>query len=260
MKVVRNQWSVVSKSVFCFALSALLFASYSPAEAQQGGKRTLRIGYLGNSASTEARDLKRFRERLSELGYNDNQNVTIEEKYWEGKVERLPEIATDLVRLNCDVIVTAGTADVTVKAIQNLADVLVLEIQSLEIKRAEDFEVSFQAATQKRAQAMLMGTGGFFAYHQRRIIELASKSRLPAMHTNIRFVEAGGLMTYAYDRPYQYRRAAEYVDKILKGARPSDLPLERPKKFELAINLKTAKQIGLTIPPNVLARADRVVR
>ena len=106
----------------------------------------------------------------------------------------------------------------------------------------------------------MLDSGGFFAFHQNRIIELAAKSRLPATYSNARYVEAGGLMTYAYNRNAQYRRAAEYVDKILKGAKPADLPVERPQKFELVINLKAAKQIGLTIPPNVLARADKVIK
>ena len=105
-----------------------------------------------------------------------------------------------------------------------------------------------------------MGGGGFFAFHQKRIIDLAARNRLPAMYNNLRYVEAGGLMTYAFDRQEQYRRAAEYVDKILKGTNPADLPVERPKKFELVINLKTAKQIGLTIPQSVLYRADKVFK
>jgi putative tryptophan/tyrosine transport system substrate-binding protein len=121
------------------------------------------------------------------------------------------------------------------------------------VKEADDFARAFKVATKNHAEALLLGTGGFFAFHQKRIIELSVTNRLPAMHTTARFVEEGGLMTYAYDRPYQFRRAADYVDRILKGAKPADLPIERPKKFELVINLKAAKQIGLTIPPHVLA-------
>jgi putative tryptophan/tyrosine transport system substrate-binding protein len=105
-----------------------------------------------------------------------------------------------------------------------------------------------------------MDGGGFFASHQKRILEAAAKSALPTIWSNSRYVSAGGLMAYTHDRNEQYRRAAEYVDKILKGARPADLPVERPTKFELMINLKAAKQIGLTIPQKVLARADRVIR
>ncbi len=107
---------------------------------------------------------------------------------------------------------------------------------------------------------MLGGGGGFLSSHQKRIVELAAKNRLPGLYPNVRYVEAGGLMTYSEDRSEMLRRAAEIVDKILKGTKPADLPVEQPKKFELVINLKAAKQIGLTIPPNVLARADKVIR
>ncbi len=105
---------------------------------------------------------------------------------------------------------------------------------------------------------MLGGGGGFLSSHQKRIVELAAKNRLPGLYPNV--LEAGGLMTYSEDRSEMLRRAAEIVDKILKGTKPADLPVEQPKKFELVINLKAAKQIGLTIPPNVLARADKVIR
>jgi putative ABC transport system substrate-binding protein len=106
----------------------------------------------------------------------------------------------------------------------------------------------------------MVGPGGLFAAHRKQIIEVAAKGRFPAMYGNTGYVVAGGLMAYAAYRLEQYRRAAEYVDKILKGTKPSDLPVERPKKFEFVVNLKTAKQIGLTIPPNVLVRADRVIK
>jgi len=106
---------------------------------------------------------------------------------------------------------------------------------------------------------MLAG-GAFFGFHEKRIIDLAAKNRLPAMYIVARFVEAGGLMSYGEDRSEMFRRAAEIVDKILKGTKPADIPVDRPKKFDFVINLKAANQIGLTIPPNVLARADRVIR
>jgi putative tryptophan/tyrosine transport system substrate-binding protein len=105
-----------------------------------------------------------------------------------------------------------------------------------------------------------MMPSGFFNTNQRRLVELAAKHRLPGMYLEQEFVHAGGLMTYATSIPDLYRRSATYVDKILRGSKPADLPIEQPKKFELVINLKTAKQIGLTIPPNVLARADKVIR
>jgi putative ABC transport system substrate-binding protein len=106
----------------------------------------------------------------------------------------------------------------------------------------------------------MLDSGGFFAFHEKQVIESAAKSRLPAIYPNTRSVEAGGLMAYANDRKEQFRLAAEYVDKILKGRKPADLPVERPRKFEFVINLKTAKQIGLTIPPELLARANRIIR
>ncbi|HEX9263594.1 MAG TPA: ABC transporter substrate binding protein [Candidatus Binatia bacterium] len=134
-------------------------------------------------------------------------------------------------------------------------------MQSLEVKGPDDIERAFQAATKKRAQALMLGGGGgFLSSHQKRIVELAAKNRLPGLYPNVRYVEAGGRMTYSEDRSEMLRRAAEIVDKILKGTKPADLPVEQPKKFELVINLKAAKQIGLTIPPNVLARADKVIR
>ena len=127
------------------------------------------------------------------------------------------------------------------------------------MKGPDDIERAFQAATKKRAQALMLGGGGgFLSSHQKRIVELAAKNRLPGLYPNV--LEAGGLMTYSEDRSEMLRRAAEIVDKILKGTKPADLPVEQPKKFELVINLKAAKQIGLTIPPNVLARADKVIR
>ena len=317
-------------------MTSVLLTTGSSADAQQQ-KKAARVGYLGNTASIEATSMKPFRQRLRELGYTEGQNITIEHRSWEGKVERLPELAAELVHLNCDVIVTSGTeaaqaaknaiktvpvvmafggdalrrgivsdlarpggnitgltsvgtelegkrlellkeivpklsrvaflwsptnpgVDVQVKEIEAIARSIRLELQAIEVKGPDDFDAAFRLATKKRAEALLVSGGGFFAFHQKRILELGAKSRLPAMYNNTRYVEAGGLMTYSYDRPYQFRRAAEYVDQILKGTKPGDLPVERPKKFELVINLKTAKQIGLTIPPNVLARADKVIK
>ena len=308
------------------------------AEAQQP-KKVARICYLGASnASTEAIYVKPFRERLREIGYVEEQNLTIEYRFSEGKVDRLPDLAVELVRLNCDVIVTTGTeaaevakkviktipvvmafggdaerrgiiaslarpggnitgltsintelngkrlellkeiipklsqvgylwsptnpdADYAVKETETVARYLRLGIQSLEVREPDDIERAFQAATKKRAQALMLGGGGgFLSSHQKRILELAAKSRLPAIYPNTRYVEAGGLMTYGEDRSEMFRRAAEIVDKILKGTKPADIPVERPKKFELVINLKAAKQIGLTIPPEVLARESRIIK
>ena len=325
----------------CFAgsllvIPVLILALISFSEAQQP-KKVARICFLGASnASTETIYVKPFRERLREIGYVEEQNFTIEYRFSEGKVDRLQDLAAELVRLNCDVIVTSGTeaaevakkviktipvvmafggdaerrgiiaslahpggnitgltsintelsgkrlellkeiipklsqvgylwsptnpdTDYAMKETETVARSLRLGIQSLEVKGPDDIERAFQAATKKRAQALMLGGGGFLSSHQKRIVELAAKNRLPGVYPNVRYVEAGGLMTYSEDRSEMLRRAAEIVDKILKGTKPADIPVEQPKKFEFIINL-TAKQIGLTIPPSVLARADRVIR
>ena len=176
------------------------------------------------------------------------------------RLELLKEIIPRLSRVGFLWSPTSPVAAGNLREIETVARHLRVGIQSLEVKTSDEIEGAFQAATNKRAEALLVDGSGFFTANQKQIIELAIKHRLPAMVPNTRSVEAGGLMTYAGDRSEQYRRAADYVDKILKGAKPADLPVERPKKFELVINLKTAKQIGLTIPPNVLARADRVIK
>jgi putative ABC transport system substrate-binding protein len=148
----------------------------------------------------------------------------------------------------------------TVKETAAAARLLKVQLISLEIRSLDDLENAFPSIAKSRAEAFIMGASGFFNTHQTRIVELAAKHRLPAMYIEEEFVLGGGLMSYATSIPELYRRAATYVDKILKGAKPADLPVEQPKKFEFIINLKAAKQIGLTIPPNVLARADKVIR
>jgi putative ABC transport system substrate-binding protein len=135
-----------------------------------------------------------------------------------------------------------------------------LKVQYLDVLSPKDIEPAFQAAGQRRAEAVLMMVAGTVELSRQKIPDLAAKSRLPAMYTRLEYVLAGGLMTYGVSLTDLDRRAAVYVDKILKGAKPADLPVEQPKKFEFVVNLKAAKQIGLTIPPNVLARADRVIR
>jgi putative ABC transport system substrate-binding protein len=274
----------MSTRLFALALATILFATVQPAESQPPTK-VPRIGFLENTASLSAISLKPFRERLRELGYVEGQNIAIEPRYWEGNVERLPDLAAELVRLNCDVILTSGTevaeaaknatktipivmafggdavrrgvvadlarpggnvtgltsigdelfgkrlelfkeavpalsrvsflwstdwfgAEYTLKETETAAQLLRIEIQSLEVKGADDFGRVFQAATKKRAQALMVSAGGFLSFHRKRIIELAAKNRLPAIYNNARYVEAGGLMTYAYDRPYNFRRAA----------------------------------------------------
>ena len=136
-----------------------------------------------------------------------------------------------------------------------------MRIPSLEVRSSEDLAYAFQMANKQRAEGLIaVSFGGLLVNHRQRVVNLATNNRLPAMYTISEFVESGGLMSYAPDGPDRVRRAASYVDKILKGTKPADLPVQQPMKFEFIVNLKAAKQIGLTIPPNVLARADKVIR
>jgi putative tryptophan/tyrosine transport system substrate-binding protein len=146
------------------------------------------------------------------------------------------------------------------KEVEIAARALGVRIQSLDVRDAGGFEHAFDAATQQRANAVLVQRDPLNNSYPNRIVALAAKHKLPGMYPEIEYVNAGGLMFYGVSTTDLYRRAAYYVDKVLKGSKPSDLPVEQPKKFEFVINLKAAKQLGLTIPPNVLARADRVVR
>jgi putative ABC transport system substrate-binding protein len=146
------------------------------------------------------------------------------------------------------------------KEVQVTAQRLRLKIQAFEMQARQDIENAFQSAARERAGAVMTLPGGFTGFYRTRIVEFAEKSKLPGMYNNAQFVEAGGLMSYASDQREEFKRAAVYVNKILKGAKPADLPVEQPTKLELVMNLKAAKQIGLTVPPNVLARADRVIR
>jgi putative ABC transport system substrate-binding protein len=152
-----------------------------------------------------------------------------------------------------------GTAQ-TLKEMELAAGAFKVELQFLDVLGPQDFETAFRAASKGRADALLVRGGPVLNAHRTQVVDLAVKSRLPAIYNTVAFVEDGGLMTYGASQNDLVRRAATYVDKILKGAKPADLPVEQPKKFELVINLKAAKQIGLTIPPNVLARADRVIK
>jgi putative ABC transport system substrate-binding protein len=147
-----------------------------------------------------------------------------------------------------------------VRESEAVAAALKVELQRGEIRDRKDLDMAFQAAVKGRVDGLVVVTAAAINSHRERIVKLAAKTRLPVMYTNSDFVRIGGLMSYADDVVARSRRAAEFVDKILKGTKPANLPVEQPTKFELVINLKTAKQIGLTIPPNVLARADRVIR
>ena len=322
-----------------FWLLATVFLTIAPrAEAQQTGK-VPRIGYLSpTSPSVSPTRIEAFRHGLRELGYLEGKNIVIDYRYAEGKFDRLPALAAELVRLKVDLIVTTGPtvtraakeATTTVpivmatdtdpvgngfvaslarpggnvtglsalapelsgkqlellkEIVPRLSRVAVfgtstnpgnsqmlrevkrttatfrVKLQYLEVRGPKDIETAFRAGSKERAEAVLYLVAGLVdAGHRTEITELAVKSRLPAIYQSRRYVEDGGLMSYGVNIADLDRRAATYVDKILKGRTPADLPVEQPTKFEFVINLKTAKQIGLTIPPNVLARADRVIK
>ena len=324
------------KNILGFALSAVLFALCLSVEAQQAA-RIPRIGILlGASASSVSTRVEAFRQRLRELGYVEGRNIVIEYRYAEGKRERLPDLAAELVRLKVDVIVTYGAGILAAKKasatipivfgahpdpvgsglvsslarpggnitglslmapdldgkrlellkeafpkvarvaflwqpgvtggnlnptdMEAAAKALGLKLQSLEVRGLDDFDSAFARAKKERAQALIATVGSVIATQQRQVLDFAAKNRLPAMYPTSEFVEAGGLMSYGPSQTDQWRRAADFVDKILKGTKPADLPVEQPMKFEFVINLKSAKQIGVTVPPNVLVRSDRVIR
>jgi len=176
------------------------------------------------------------------------------------RMELLKEIVPTLSRLAVLRDLTNRAAEVSEKEIEPTARALKLQIQWFDLAGLEDFDGRFQAVTKWRADGLVTGGGPLMVRYRKRIIEFVAKNKLPAIYTRPEFVADGGLLSYSASVLDLTRRSATYVDKILKGAKPADLPVEQPTKFELAINLKTAKQIGLTIPPNVLARADRVIK
>ncbi len=324
------------KKITTLVLCVLYFVLCFSALAQQP-KKIPRIGILvGGSASSDAPRIDALRQGLRELGYIEGKNIAIEYRYAEGKLDRLNERATELVRQNVDLIVTAGPGatgaakqatnripivmaqvndpiaagflanlarpggnitglsvmapelsgkqlEILKEVVPRLSRVAVLgsstpgtaaalkqtevaarglkvQIEYLDIRDAQGIEAAFQAATKHHADALLLLNSPVLFVGRAQIVELAVKGRLPGIYNVAEFVEDGGLMSYAPNVVELWRRAATHVDKILKGARPGDLPVEQPTKFELIINLKAAKQIGLTIPPNVLARADKVIR
>jgi putative ABC transport system substrate-binding protein len=321
------------------ALAVAFVLCGAAVQAQQPGK-IFRIGFLENStASGSAGLVKALLHELSKLGWMQGKNFTIEYRFAEGKLERQPELAAELVRLKVDLIVVTGSPttraaknatssipivmaavpdpvgfgfvaslarpggnvtgfsnlafelgtkrlEILKDAVPKLAQVgllrvpaetglgarqinelrpaaqyLKLKLEEIETKaNAKGLENAFQIAKQKRVQAiMTTATGGFFA-ERKRIVELAGKYRLPGIYFQKEFVDEGGLMSYGADYDDLYRKAAHYVDKILKGAKPADLPVQQATKFEFLINLKAAKQIGVTIPPDVLARANQVIK
>jgi putative ABC transport system substrate-binding protein len=317
--------------------AAFVLVAIHIAHAQQPGKIP-RIGLLASGLrSASAQRVELFQHGLSELGYVDGNNIVIEYRYADGKLEPLASLAAELVRLKVDVIVTdtsvaidalktatktipvvftlaidpvqdaqvaslarpggnltgfsilapelngkrlellkeafpkitrvgritrGGTArtEQRIKDDEVVAKELGLRLHSILVKGADDLEGAFEGAKRAGVQALIFPPSVFLATNRPRFIDLAGKIRLPAIYPSTPYAEAGGLMSYGPDQLDNFRRAATYVDKILKGAKPADLPVEQPTKFEFVINLKTAKQIGLTIPPNVLARADKVIR
>jgi len=324
------------KWVGLFAMVLTLVFGGVVAQAQQPAGIP-RIGILlAPSASSYSAWVEAFRQRLRELGYVEGKNILIEYRYAEGKYERLPDLAAELVRLKVDVIVTTGAVvlfakkvsgtipivfaaavdpvggglvsslarpggnitglsvmarDLNGKRLELLkeafpkvarvaflwepfhlsgnpaltemeaaAKALGLKLQSLPVRSLDDFDGAFARAEREGAQALITDPRPLITNQQRQVLDFAAKNRLPAIYHTSEFVEAGGLMSYAPNYMDLWRRAATYVDKILKGAKPADLAVEQPKKFELIINLKTAKQIGVLIPQKVLARADRVIR
>jgi putative ABC transport system substrate-binding protein len=325
------------KKIFVWLLAVFLLTTAPPADAQTA-KKVPRVGVLaGGSAVSDAARIGALRQGLRELGYVEGKNIILESRYADGKLDRLSELAAELVRLKVDIIVTAGpsatrltkqatttipvvmaqdsdpvgsgfvaslarpggnitglsrlTPELSGKQLELLKEIvpslsrlavfgnstqpgntqslnevelaarpLRVQVQYLDISGPKDIETAFRAASKGRAQAVLVLSSPVLFSQRTQVIDLAAKSRLPAIYYALEFAEGGGLMTYGPSITDLFRRAATYVDKILKGAKPADIPVEQPKKFELIINLKTAKQIGLTIPPNVLARADRVIR
>jgi len=175
--------------------------------------------------------------------------------------EAVPKISRVGVLWDSRPAIEASGSAIALKEYEEAAQALKLKLQSLEVRGPNpDWEGAFQAAAKGRAGALLTIHNALIVRHPKQIADLAIKNRLPSMYEGSSYVEAGGLMSYSSNDADQYKRAATYVDKILKGTKPADLPVEQPTKFELVFNLNTAKQIGLTIPPNVLARADRVIR
>ena len=174
------------------------------------------------------------------------------------------EILTDTIPKLSRVAVfwnaTNATLDDQIKQTKEVAASVGVKLQPLEIRGPDDFVVAFKSAIRERAGALIALRSPPLINHRGEFLKLAAENRLPAIYDDKNFVEPGGLMSYGTDRADLFRRAAVFVDKILKGIKPADLPVEQPTKFEMVINLKTAKQIGLTIPPNVLARADKVIR
>ena len=316
-------------TLFAFALINIVAALGFAVEAQQ--PKMYKIGELTARPGLR-RPSEEFLRALRELGYVEGKNIAFEVRSSEGKPDRFPALADELVRLKVDVLVASSTAEAiafknatktvpivfytggdpigaglvdslarpggnitgvtlvsteligkrlellkeTIPTLSRVAVMWVstsqwkvsllparelgLQLHSMEISSVDKLDNAFKEALKAGSGAIAAHLDPLFAANQTHIIELATKNRLPAIYPRRDFVISGGLMSYGGDRDEPFRRVAVLMDKMLKGAKPADLPVEQPTKFELVINLKTAKQIGLTIPPNVLARADRVIK
>ena len=323
----------MERRAFLTGTGALLLAAPLAAEAQETGKAA-RIGMLRQGSPPDP-NVEAFKQGLRELGYVEGRNISIEYRWAEGRDERLPGLAADLVRLKVDVIVASSQAAVAAKqattvipivmpiitdpvrlglvaslarpggnatgfATQNdelpgkwmelvketlpkvsrvavlfqptydggvqlkaseaAARSLGVRLQALKVERPDDFATAFAEVQKNRAEALIVSSSGLFYLHRTRLVEFAAKHRLPTIYHQSGFVVgSGGLMSYGPDFHDLFRRSATYVDKILKGAKPGDLPVQQPTKFEVVINLKTAKALGLTIPDSLLSRADQVI-
>ena len=328
-------WSL---AILFFAVCSVLPAPDFPAAAQQPNKLP-RIGLLGStSPALFAARHEAFRQGLRELGYVEDKNIAFEYRYAEGKVDRFPALAAELVRNKVDIIVVGGdpaaraaknatktvpivmigvgadpvdnglidslahpggnitgftnlgaelggkrlelfkeavpklvrvsflfdpnnrSNNLYLKELQTAAQSLGLTIHPAEVRGAGDFDKVFAALIKQPPDGLAVSAGALMNANDKRVADFALTRRLPSLYARRESVEAGGLMSYDPDSVHEYQRAAVYVDKILKGAKPADLPVQQPISFELVINLKTAKQIGLTIAPQLLARANRIIR
>ena len=202
----------------------------------------------------------RFVASLARPGGNITGLSTLAPEISGKRLEILKEVVPKLSRVAVFGSSTEPNDAQALREVELAAGTLAIKLQYFDVRGSRDIETAFRAAGKGRADALLVLSGAGFVAQRRRVTDLAAKNRLPAIYHRVEFVEDGGLMSYATSLIDLSRRAATYVDKILKGAKPADLPVEQPKKFEFIINLKAAKQIGLTIPPNVLARADRVIK
>jgi len=320
------------------AVVLALSLTLAPLAAEaQSAEKVYRIGYLGNaSALAQAKRVESLREALRDLGYVEGRNIIIEFRWAEGRLERLPDLAAELVRLKVDVLVTAGTPGAlaakqatttipivmvgigdavatgvvaslarpggnitgstdsvpelmakllellkemmprtrrvavlanpgspqgwssTFKAMESTAGSLKVELEKFEVRGPSEFESAFSRMAKSRVDAVVVPSNWLFNYNVVALADLAAKKRLPSAGVQA-FAEAGGLIGYGLNFPEMDRRAAYFVDKIFKGVKPADLPVQQPTKFELVINLRTAKALGLEIPQSVLVRADQVI-